>query len=305
VHLAAAPLRRRFDIPWVADFRDPWIALHFRTPPTALHRARHAAMERGIFAGADLVLAASRTHADAIQATGAARRVLHLPNGYEPDTSAQARDGESTQSEAAASDPASRGTEGSLRRFRMMFSGTLAQMPDTLTFLDALRSVLARRPELRQRVGVDLVGAYDTEYESRARALGLGDVVRFHGPRPHGETRRLQREADLLLLWKPHGSGYRTMVPGKLYEYLDAGSPLLAVVEAGEEAAELARRGGAEVVEPGRADTLADAIERRVLAWETGVRADPRRPEWLGEHTRAHLARRLAEALNELVGSAP
>ena len=55
------------------------------------------------------------------------------------------------------------------------------------------------------------------------------------------------------------------MVPGKLYEYLEAGRPILALLEPEDEAADLARRGGAAVSAPGDRDALSREIERRWL----------------------------------------
>src|ERR1044072_3181320 len=45
VRLAAARLRERFEVPWVADFRDPWMGLYHRPPPTAWHAARQAQLQ--------------------------------------------------------------------------------------------------------------------------------------------------------------------------------------------------------------------------------------------------------------------
>lgn len=294
-HLAGLELRRRFDLPWVADFRDPWVGLQFRTPPTAWHRARQAAMERRVLASADLVLAASRTHADDLRrraAGGAADavtlngRLEHLPNGFEPAADPPA-------SEAAA-EPLSPDA------FHLVFTGTLAQMPDADVFLEALHDVLARRPEARRRVRARIAGPYEGSHADRATGLGLTGIVRFTGPLAHGATRDLQRAADVLLLWKPRGAGYRTMVPGKLYEYLDAGPPVLAMLDPSDEAAGLVRMAGGEVVPPGDRGPLAEAIERRYLAWKEGQRPRPERPAWLADHTRAALAARLARLLDTM-----
>ena len=173
-------------------------------------------------------------------------------------------------------------------------------MPDTDVFLEALHDLFARRPEARRRVRAHLAGPYEGSHADRATALGLTGIVRFTGPLAHGATRDLQRGADLLLLWKPRGAGYRTMVPGKLYEYLDAGTPVLAMLDAGDEAAALVRRAGGEVVPPGERAPMTDAIERRYLAWKDGERARPARPAWLDEHTRERLAARLAGLLDGL-----
>ncbi|MBI5709590.1 MAG: hypothetical protein HZC42_04685 [Candidatus Eisenbacteria bacterium] len=273
---------------WVVDFRDPWIGLHFREPPTRLHAWRHAALERGVVRRASLVLAASRTHADDLERRfppGAPGhpRVVHLPNGFEPDA------GEAGES-AAAPDPA---------HFVLAWTGTLSQMPDAEVFLEALHDLFARRPEARRRIRATLAGPFDADVADRAVALGLTGIVSFPGPLAHADARALQRAADLLLLWKPRG--YRTMVPGKLYEYLDAGRPLLAVLDADDECAALVRRAGGTVAPARDRAALADEIEGRYLAWRADGRAPDRRPAWLEEHTRSALSARLAGLLDDLV----
>lgn len=281
-HLAAPAVRA---LPWVADFRDPWVGLHFKSPPTPWHRARQAAMERHVIESADLVLAASRTHVEALRASGARTRGLeHLPNGFEPA-------GES----ASEPDP---------EHLRLVFTGTLSMMEDAATLLDALHELGIRLPETRRRLRVDLVGPYDADHEDRAIALGLTGIVRFCGSVSHAESRRAQRSAEALLLWKPRGAGYRTMVPGKLYEYLDSGRPILALLPEEDEAAAWVRRAGGEVVPPGDVAGLARALERRYMHWREHGRAPDQRPEWLAEHARAALAGRLASLL-DTVSSTP
>jgi glycosyltransferase involved in cell wall biosynthesis len=283
-HLAGRVAARASGRPWVADFRDPWVGLHFRRPPTGWHRRLHAALEAEVTGGADLVLAASRTHADELRARTSAvpRRLLHLPNGFEPDP--------------GAGTPA-----GSPDRFRLVFTGTLSLMEDAGTLLQAVAQVLAAEPAAREVLAVEFAGPYDRDWEARVSSLGLAGVVRFHGPLAHAEARALQRAADLLLLWKPHGEGYRTMVPGKLYEYLDTGRPLLALLEPDDEAADWVRRGGGWVGPPGDAAALATEIVARLARWRREGRASSQRPVGLEEHTRAALAGRLAHALDALV----
>lgn len=281
VQLVGLGLRREFRGPWVADFRDPWVGLHFREPPTAWHRARQARWERAVLERSDLVLAASRTDAARLEADPAiAPRVLHLPNGFEP--------GE--RPPGSAPDP---------DHFRLAFTGTMSQMPDTGVFLEALHELLGRRPEARRRVRAALVGPYDQDDENRAEALGLTGIVEFTGPRPHEETRALQRAADVLLLWKPRG--LPTMVPGKLYEYLDAGRPIVGLLGPEDEAGEMVARAGGTLSPPGDVVALAAAIEARYEAWRSGGRAPSVRPEWVAGHARARLAARLAGALDRAV----
>ncbi len=284
VHLAARELAARHRVPWAADFRDPWIGRWFRDPPTPWHRARHDVMEHSVLRDADLVLAASRTHVDDLQAGGRARGpVVHLPNGFEPGV------GDSPGAD-----------DGDAGAFHVAFTGTLTLMPEAGTFLEAVHDVLAKRPEARTRLRVDMVGPYETHYAERSAALGLTDVVRMHGPLPHAETRAIQRRADLLALWRPEGEGLRTMVPGKLYEYMDTGRPILALWRPGEEAAGLVARAGGTVVAPGDRAALARELETRYMAWQASGRTARARPDWLDEHARPALAERLAAQLDRL-----
>ena len=285
-HLAARDAAREAKRPWIADFRDPWVGLHFKKPPTPWHRARQAAMEASVTGGADLVLAASRTHADALAARASARprRLLHLPNGFEPVV-------------AAAGTAVDRST------FTLAFTGTLSLMEDAGTLFDAIARVLAADPAAHEQLRVKLAGPYELDWEEYAVALQLHHMVEFLGPIEHAESRALQQAADALLLWRPRGEGYRTMVPGKLYEYLDSGRPVLALLDAADEAASLVRRAGGWVGPPGGAAELAAEISARLARWRASGRETAARPDWLDSHTRAALAARLASELDALVGA--
>ena len=286
VHLAAADVALETAVPWVADFRDPWIGLQFRKPPTPLHAATQRAMEARVLSHASLVLAASRTHADALtaRAQDRPRAVLHLPNGFEPAPPV-----------VVAPDA---------DHFRVVFTGSLTLMDELATLIDAVAALLARDPGARALLRVELLGPYDREWVALASARGLDGVVHFAGTRAHAEARVAQRSADLLLLWRPRGSGYRTMVPGKLYEYLASGRPVLALLPEDDEAAELVRRAGGDVISPGSAAVLERDLATRLARWRAHGRTPDRVAPWLGAHTREHLAGELAHALDALVTGA-
>jgi hypothetical protein len=182
-----------------------------------------------------------------------------------------------------------------------VFTGTLFRMAQTTVFLDGLARWLASAPPARADVAVVLAGPYEDAAAARARALGLEGVVRFAGPLAHDVVRALQMRADLLLLWKPDGPGYRTMVPGKTYEYLATGRPLLALLPGADEVSGLLRDADAERLDPFDAGAVADALARRYAVWRRSGTATLPRPAWLAEHTRARLAARLADVLDTVV----
>jgi len=283
VHLAAAPLARRFGLPWIADFRDPWVGLHYHRPPTPWHLARQRALERRVLLGADLVLAVTRTHARALEQDAQARprRVVHLPNGFEPDTSPP-----------GPSQPDSRALHAGLHRHALADARRGDPVRGAAT--SCSRAALRRA----RRIRVRFAGPFEAEYEDRAVALGLTGIVTWSGPIAYAEARALQRRADLLMLWTP--GGYHDCVPGKVYDYLDSGRPLLALLEPEDELTDLVLRGGGTRLAPGDREGLSAEIERRYLVWKEagGAPATGQRPEWLEEYTRSSLAARLAALLD-------
>jgi hypothetical protein len=261
------------------DFRDPWIGLYRRQPPSVWHRDRQHALERTVMERADLVLSASRTQMDLVQGGSGARprRSVVIPNGFEP---------------VRGPEPTADGT------FRIVFTGSLALLPETDVFLEAIEELLRRHTEARRRVRVKFAGPFNPGYRDRAVALGLTGIVEFLGQRPNAEIRELQRAADVLTFWLPRRTS--AAIPGKLYEYLDAGRPIVAVLQPDDEALELVRRGGGVVVSPGNRMVIADELERHYVAWKANGRAPSRRPEWLDDFSRERSAERLAAEL-ELV----
>ena len=82
-------------------------------------------------------------------------------------------------------------------------------------------------PELASSIELHLAGVLT---EADRRVAATSDLVRTHGFVTHGESVALMRGADLLFLPMqdlPHGVR-ATIVPGKTYEYLAAGRPILA-----------------------------------------------------------------------------
>jgi glycosyltransferase involved in cell wall biosynthesis len=250
-------------LPWVADFRDPWVALHYRKPPTPWHAARHRAAEKRVFERAARVLAASRTHYEAL-AREVGDRAVFLPNGIE------LADAEAT-------------TPKRDERLTIVSTGSHVDMPALFSLFEAL----ARKKPAGVRFV--LAGPHDAELERVARGL----PVEFAGILPHAEARALQRSADRLLFVRNEGPGYDAMVPGKTYEYLDARRPVVAMVAPGE-AASLLAEGGARVFGPTQGDEALDAL----LAGSTpnGEAID----RILAGRSRRALAGRLAEVLDGL-----
>jgi hypothetical protein len=123
--------------------------------------------------------------------------------------------------------------------------------------------------------------------------------TRAHVEYPQAQVEMSQ--ADMLLLLDTPGR--RGGVPAKLYEYLGAGRPILALAEPDGDTAWVLRESGVahRLVRPD--DT---AGIRRALTELIEILADGRTaaaaPVALAQFTREHMARRLAETLDRIIG---
>jgi glycosyltransferase involved in cell wall biosynthesis len=280
-HLVAGTVHARTGLPWLADFRDPWMNLRLLTPASALHARLHRRLEARVCASADTVVVTTRWHESLVRAEYPRTRVVRIPNGY---------DGEEARAVAALAPKA-----GSMR---FVHAGTLTQRRSATSFLEGLAEFLGRRPDARGAIDVEFLGAREDESERAVARLGLADRVRFRDTVAHDETLRAERTAHVLLLIKHADSRYDGLVPGKLYEYIGLGRPVLALAPAGEARAlvESLRRG--EAADPADRRAVGGAIERLYDRFRGG---DLDRAYDLSEHAeleRSHLAGELAHALD-------
>jgi glycosyltransferase involved in cell wall biosynthesis len=286
VHLVGLDAVRRHPVPWVADFRDPWVGLTYKRPPTAWHRTHQKRLRAAVLEAADLVLAATETQVEKFRLLlppGSSRRVHHLPNGWEDDVEIPA--------------PPARGPGP----VRVLYTGTLWDVQATRTCLIGLQKAVAERgAEGREHpIELEIVGPHESAEERLVARLGLGGSVRFAGQLPYAEARARQRQADVLLLLRVHGPGYEVSVPGKFFEYLATGLPILAFLGPGE-AADLVREAGGWVVEPDDERGAARTFSR-LIAGDRPQGDTPARQELAKRYRRDRIASHLAALLDQLV----
>jgi glycosyltransferase involved in cell wall biosynthesis len=138
------------------------------------------------------------------------------------------------------------------------------------------------------------------------REAGQHDCVRFLGYLAHRDSLALIRTADLLFLpMHDVPAGERiSIVPGKTYEYLAAGTPILAAVPDGDARDLLAASGQAVLCRPSDAVAMAELIGAAVARWEAGEPRTAASAAFLDGFERRALAADLAK-LFARVGKLP
>jgi glycosyltransferase involved in cell wall biosynthesis len=143
-------------------------------------------------------------------------------------------------------------------------------------------------------------GTEQAEVRSEAARAGVSDLVRTVGYLPLRSTCALQRSADALLLCIQGGAESSGVLTGKIFQYLGAGRPVLALVPEGS-AADLVRKTQAGcVVEPRDVEGTLRAIQALAREKRSGKPLRGAAPETLAPYTRRAGAERFAALLSEV-----
>ncbi|MDN3920460.1 glycosyltransferase [Roseateles violae] len=278
--LVARDVAERTGLPYVLDYRDQWRPSGTVAWDTEsrLQRWFSPRLEKRAAAQAAAVVTVTPTLATALTKDTGRDDIECITNGFEPK-------------DFANLPPAPR--DGLVR---VSYTGVWrpGYGPDLL-YLAVQRLKEAGVPGL-ERLRVDTAG-----FEPGPAAKhGVQDLIREHGRVPHSTALRLMTDSDMVFLPVSQGFYALTSLPGKLFEYLGSGRPILAATLPDSEVARvIGDAGGGRQIMPDDVESatavLADLCAGRSL---TGFSAQ--RPERLASYTRASTAKQLAGILDRV-----
>ena len=282
LHLLGAAVKRASGAAWVADLRDPLTSHpHRRGYESRLAQLKEktvGGVGRLVASQADAIVAASDAIAEEARALQPKGKVVTIANGSDFDDFAGL--------EHHPSD-----------RLRITHTGNFHGKRDPKPFFRALAE--SGLEDVVVRFAGD-VRAADREY---AEALGLGDRIELLGYVSRRRSLELQRDSEALLLLIPDSGGRgKGVLTGKIFEYLAAERPILAVVPPDGAAADLLRETGAgTVVAPDDVDAIRAALVDLHRRWKDGsLDGTPLSPEWRERLSRANRVEELADVLRTL-----
>ena len=257
VHLTGLLLGRRRP-PWIVDLRDGWSFEPLREAfPLRAQRRLDATLERKVIKGADAITTVTDPITNDIRARYGVDAVT-VPNAYDPGLEL-----ESESEELPALPP---------DRLLVVHTGTLSGLRgrDPRPLVEALTR-LSDEPD-GARLAFLQVGPISVEDEALLEPLRDRGLAHILGVVPRSTAVALQRRADALLLITSADVSQST---AKLYEYLGAGRPIIALAD-GNEAARIVRATNAgRTVPPGDVPAITAAL-RAVVSGELAREFAPR-----------------------------
>ncbi|NJB82581.1 glycosyltransferase family 4 protein [Wenyingzhuangia aestuarii] len=202
-HMIALGLKKKLGIRWIADFRDPWTEIDYfhQLPLTQKSILKHQKLEQQVLKNADEVLVVGQTMKASYDEFS--KNVHVITNGFDGELS----------------------NETNLdKEFTITHVGMLNADRNPLILWQAL-SALKETIDFK----IQLIGKIAIEVQQSIQDFGLLDNVSFVDYLPHEEVKAYQQKSQVLLLAVNNVPSAKGIVTGKIFEYLQAQRPVVAI----------------------------------------------------------------------------
>lgn len=285
IHMLGRWVQARHGLPWVACFRDPWVTNRLHRSSSCRERI-DLRLERMVMNRANQLVANTPRNLEGWQrAYGAnAQKMTMITNGFDPERFGQPLD------------------PGPPReRLTILHAGELYAGRDPRPFLDAVQQLHAEQlPIDAEFLGRSTEQSLNLSREIEQR--GLEDAVKQSGHVSYDTSLQRMMRADILLLFQTPGN--HVGIPAKLYEYLGAGRPILAISESDSDIAWALRE--SRILHRIAAPTDVKAIKAAIRELTAELRAHSAvtpDPSAVQQFTRQAMALRFAACLDRIAPS--
>jgi glycosyltransferase involved in cell wall biosynthesis len=282
-HLIGFWLKRTTGIPWVADFRDEWSKNPIISIPTKIHRVLINKVERQIVNSADHVISVSEPIVESFRRlSDDTHKFSAITNGYDKNDFAFVKEDMGLHLD---------------KKFRMTNVGSFYETP--IHFFQAVESLLSCGEIPSEDLQIELVGKFSNPFQFIKPAWK--DIIKYTGYLNHRLAIVELLKANVLFFAISNRRG-KQMYPGKVFEYLATGIPILAMVPRDSITAELIHKTRAGwVVPPDDIGAIKSTILRLYWDWKKGnLSIDPNK-QIIEKFERYNLTRDLANILDKIV----
>ena len=210
VHLIAERLHQKNDIKWLADFRDPWSDLYYNKDfkQLAFAKNKNRKLEESVLKNADCIVTVSNSLKQ--EFAKIAKKVEVITNGF---------DDEFVTAENAILDT----------KFSISYIGLLPKQSNPKLLFKVLKALCEESLNFKKDLQLNFIGDISEEVKVVIEENKLLQNTNFVGYVSHRKAIEYQNKSQVLLLLIPNVKNNKGILTGKLFEYLKAKRPILAI----------------------------------------------------------------------------
>jgi glycosyltransferase involved in cell wall biosynthesis len=209
LHLIGLQLKQDLNIKWLADFRDPWttIGYHKALKLSTYAKKKHKQLEHQVLNSADTIIVTSKTTKTEFEAI-TSKPIEVITNGYDV--------------EKIDKQPLD-------VKFTLAHIGSFLSERNPRILWQALQELVNENQDFKKDFQLKLIGAISQEVLDTISEFKLQDYVQNLGYLSHQEAIEHQRKSQVLLLIEINSEATKSIIPGKLFEYLVSERPIIGI----------------------------------------------------------------------------
>jgi galactitol-specific phosphotransferase system IIB component len=209
LHLIGLKLKQNLNVKWFADFRDPWttIGYHSALKLSSYAQKKHKELEREVLNTADTIIVTSKTTKTEFQVI-TNKPIEVITNGYDVENiTSQELD----------------------EKFTLAHIGSFLSDRNPIILWESLSELVLENEKFAIFFQLKLIGKVSQEILDKIEGFNLNFHVNNLGYISHNEAIEHQKKSQVLLLIEIDSPETKSIIPGKLFEYMTSERPIIAI----------------------------------------------------------------------------
>ncbi|WP_396146114.1 glycosyltransferase family 4 protein [Flavobacterium sp.] len=209
LHLIGLKLKQELGVKWFADFRDPWttIGYHKALKLSSYSDKKHKALEHQVLTTADTIIVTSKTTKTEFQAI-TNKPIEVITNGYDVENVPK-----QTLDE----------------KFTLAHIGSFLSDRNPKILWESLKELVSENEVFKNHFQLKLIGKVSQEILDSISEFKLDAYLNNLGYVSHSEAIKHQKASQVLLLIEIDSEETKSIIPGKLFEYMVSERPIIAI----------------------------------------------------------------------------
>ena len=280
MHVIGQHLKKDLSIKWIADFRDPWTEIDYfhKLPLTKNALNKHKKLEIDVLKSADAITVVGETMKSNFLKFN--RNCLTITNGFDDEFENIKIDLDS--------------------KFTLTHIGLMNSDRSPAILWQALIELIKENKQFEADFKLQLIGKVDNSVHTIIEDKNLTNYVSFIDYMPHKEVIKYQKKSQILLLLVNNVPSAKGIITGKIFEYLHAKRPILAIAPKDGDLAEiLTKTGAGKTIDFTELDRLKESILNYYLKFKSGTLEV--NSNNISQYHRKELTKKMSELIATLV----